>query len=231
MAELPPASGAVQGGGLVELRIDVGQGRQVDDRAPADVLPDVAGDVDGPEPLRPHQEGRAPEAQEGQEVVHHPVGGDEVDDHAADHHQRDEVRHVGDRLDGALEGDGAHLVEHHRQDDRRREADGQAEHLDQHGVAHQRPEVGVGQVLLEVLEADAGGGEYRAQPAEHLDLLERDQHPVHGRVLEQHVEQERRREHQVQVPRPVQLAPDRHGRRRADPARGADAVAHGSAGV
>ena len=64
-----PAVGAVDAGGLVQAGVDGGQGGEVDDHGESGVLPDVAQDVDGPEPaLLVHEVDRGP-ARQADEVV------------------------------------------------------------------------------------------------------------------------------------------------------------------
>lgn len=43
---------SIDTGCLIELRVDAGNGRQVDDGTPAEALPDIGDDVDCPETVR-----------------------------------------------------------------------------------------------------------------------------------------------------------------------------------
>ena len=196
MAHLLKAPGAVDGGRLVQFRVDCRQGGQVDDRAPAGVLPDVGDNVDRRKPARLHEPRERLAAQGDDDAVHQAFALEEVDDHAGHDHHRDEVRQVADGLHHALEPGVAQLVEQQRQDDRHRKAEDDAVQRQQHGVANQLPGVGIGEELGKVPQADPLG----APDAErHLVVLEGDDDAVDRQVVEDQEVQERQQEDQVEI--------------------------------
>ena len=121
--------GAVDLGGLEELHVDAGNGGEVEDGAPAHVLPHADQGV-GQLP------GRAI-GQEGNILVNQAVlqqglvddaggGGEDLQHHTADDDPAQEVGQVQQRLGDALDALVLNLVQHDGQDDRNREAHDEA---------------------------------------------------------------------------------------------------------
>ena len=116
-------------------------------------------------------------------------------DHGRDHHHRDEVRHVGDDLEGLPKRADADLVDQQRQDDGRRKAEHHAPDVDHEGVADDRSRVAGAEELLEVAQADP----LAAERVEEVEPAERQYVAVHGDVLERQQEQDARKQHEQQV--------------------------------
>ena len=70
----------------MELGIHVGEGRQIDDAAPAQVLPDAAGDENGAEILGLRQEGDSIRPEEHPGLIENAVNPAEVLDNADDNY-------------------------------------------------------------------------------------------------------------------------------------------------
>ena len=194
---MPEAPGAVHRGRLVELDIDGGDGGEVDDRAPAHVLPDVGRHDHRAEEARLDHEVDRFEPDQHQQVVDHPAGGrQELADQGRDHHPTDEVRQVGDGLHHLLEAARAHLVEQQRQDDRGREPEDDLVERDQQRVAEHVQELRAAEQALEVVQAHPRAAQDALQDAV---LLEGDDHPVHGVVLEDQEPGDGRQQHDEQA--------------------------------
>ena len=105
------AFGAVNAGGLIELRVDSGDGREVDDGIVAKVLPDAGGDIDGAKPggLAEEVDGGAAESLDD-DIDDAVVGVEEALDHTDENDDRDKVREIADGLDDLLKGAVAELV-------------------------------------------------------------------------------------------------------------------------
>ena len=202
MQNLLPAVRAVHARRLVEALVDAGDGADVDDRVPADALPQAGDDVDAVEVVRNgqpvHRDQPHGLPQLGQDADGR---GADVVDHAHQHDGGDEVRHVGDGLHDLLVAVAAHLVEQDGEDQRRREHDGQREQVQRQRVADVLPQVRAGEQALKPLEADVLGA---LEALEQLVVVERRPQVVHGQVLEQqHVDQDGN-DHQVDIA----VAPD-----------------------
>ena len=196
MPDALQAARAVNGRGLVQRRVDARERGQVDDRAPADILPDVGGDEDGAEVARVGQQACALHAQHGQHVVDQAVRLAKLRQQAAHDDDGDEVRHVRDRLDDVLIAVVGHLMDHQGEDDGRRERKGDLIQVDQQRVADDAPGVHATQKLGEVVQAD----EAAAGDAAHgLVVLKRDDRIVHARIVKDDVVEHDRNQHQIDV--------------------------------
>ena len=97
---------------LVERRIDAGDRRQVDDRGPAGLLPQIGGDQHPAEVVVVDQEADLLEAERlEQHVDGAGVPGEQGVDDAGQRDPGDEVRQVGNRLHHPLEAGVEYLVE------------------------------------------------------------------------------------------------------------------------
>ena len=125
--------------------------------------------------------------------IDYTVRGTEIADQAAHHHHGYEVRHVADglhQLFGALE---VHLVEHQREDDRRRECKQDGIQIQQQRVADDAPAIFKLKKLDKVIQSHP-----RAvlNSTEDVELLKGNDHLGHGHVLEKDViRQHRNHEH------------------------------------
>ena len=180
--DLVPAGGAVDGGRLIQLGVDAGQGGDVQDRVPPRVLPDLRSDEQGPEPSRLHDEVNALAPRRGDQVVDDAVGrGKKQVNHARQHHGGNEMGHVDGGLGKPLEALAVQLVQQDRQQDRDREAEQQPVQVEQEGVQEHPAAVIAAEELFKVLEAhpfaagDAEGG---------LVIAEGNLHAVHGKIAE-----------------------------------------------
>jgi hypothetical protein len=98
-------------GALVQLGIDAGERRQVDDRAEADALPDARAHVDRAKPARLGEVTDLLASQCGHQAIDHAVVGQYLLEHSHDDDDGDEIGQKADRLDGPLVAAGTHLVE------------------------------------------------------------------------------------------------------------------------
>ena len=126
-----------------------------------------------------------------------PRGGQELQDHAHDHHRGDEVWGVGDELDGLLEGGAARVVERQRQQDGDGKAGEQVVDAQPQGVAEDAPEAERLGEPHHVLEPDPRTA---PDPLYRGEIAERDLSPVHGHVVEDDDVGHRHRDDQVEVP-------------------------------
>ena len=147
------------------------------------LLPHAGRDQHRHEPVDVGQKVDRFAAHAGDDRVDHPGGrGQDRPDDAAQHHPRQEMGQVADRLHGALEVALMHFVEEQRQDDRRREPPEQPVQTDEERVAKHPAKVGSAvEQPYEVVEADPLAAPYAV---EEPVFLERDDDPVHGPVPE-----------------------------------------------
>ena len=150
--------GAVHNGRLMLSRVHVGQGGNVDDGAPAEVLPVAGENVEGPEGGVLQEVGEPLAAQVGDDIVHQAVAPKEQLEHAHQHHQGDEVGGGENGLEELFRLFPRQGVEHQGDDDGQREADDKAQYAQQEGVFHQRPELDVGKEADEVVKANPDCG-------------------------------------------------------------------------
>ena len=113
MPDAAETAGAVDAGGFNELLVDTGQSGNVDDGAEAQALPDARNDIEGSEPLWTFHkaDGFAAEGLDGK-VDDAAVGMCKENLHGDDDHHRDEVRGIGNGLNGSLKAYAPHLIEH-----------------------------------------------------------------------------------------------------------------------
>ena len=193
------AARAVDAGGLIQGGVDGGHGGDVDDGAPADLLPDVDDAHQPPEVLALAQPEHGLESQHLQQVVDGAVGREDVLGHGHDDDHGQEVGQVGDGLHRALEGALAHLVQQHRQYDGGHRAEHQVD--DAHGqrVADGLVEIRAAEQPLEVVQAVPGRDATGDQLAVAV-VLEGVGPAPQGNVVEQQHVQENRHGHQCQLP-------------------------------
>ena len=159
-----PAAGAVDLGGFIQLGIDAGEGREVDDRAVTGLFPEVLTDDHRREELGiGHDVGGVLFAEHlDQHMIGDTVGGgEELIGQRRHNHDGDEVRDIHQRLGKALEPFAAQLVEQQCEDDRRREGEDQVGQRDCQRVAQQTPEIRAGEEFFKVLQSGEGAAEQR----------------------------------------------------------------------
>lgn len=141
---------AVHFGRFIQAGIHVCQCRQIDDAAPARVLPDAGSDVD-----RSERGGLCQKVGAGaQNQVQQAAGGAEKDaDHAAHDHDGDKVRGIQHGLHHSLISLEPKLVDDQRKDDGNGEAPQQGVQADQHGVADHAAAGGGAEKPLEPFQA------------------------------------------------------------------------------
>ena len=122
MDHLFPAAGAVNGGCLIELNIHRGKRRHIDDTVPAKSLPDVGYHIDSPKIFWLGHKRNRFAAHDLPNSVDKSIAGYKGQNHAANYHHRDEVRHIDNSLDRLFKPLRAKLIEQQRKDDRRRKA-------------------------------------------------------------------------------------------------------------
>ena len=184
------------------MRVDAGDGRQIDDAAPAYRFPDVGTDQDAPEVVRVGEEAPAFARQRVQQTGEQAaVGGQQGRDEAGDHHPGDEVRQIGNGLHDTLDGCARHLVEHERENNGRRKTKNDFQNADFQGVAHHVPEEKGIKEARKVFESHPGAIDDALQAAERRDVLEGDENAGHRDVVEdQEIEQGRRDQQVVKAP-------------------------------
>ena len=107
-----PSGRPVNGGRLIQLRIDTGQRRDIQDRIPSSVLPDFRSDEQRTEPAGFHDEVDAFPARGSDHMVDNAVRrGEEEVDHACQDHCGNKVGHIDGRLGEALETLQVQLVQ------------------------------------------------------------------------------------------------------------------------
>ena len=199
---LGPAPAAVDVARLVHLLVDAGDHRKVDDRPPANLLPEVGQDQQRPEEGlvgdQVHRITDKPQAEQQGVERRFRGGSQEVVHHAAHHHPGDEVREIGHGLRRLLEAAVNHLVEHQGQQHRRQRQQPQLERRDDQGVAQHHAEVGRLEEVDEVLEAVVECPRTGPDAGEHVVALEGDDDPVQRQVVEEDGGQQRGQDHQVQ---------------------------------
>ena len=94
MQKLLEAARAVDGSGIIQLGIHAGESRQINDGAPANLLPNVGQHIDGAVECRVLQKRAALTAEKDDDVIEQTACHREVGDHADDDDQRDKVRQV-----------------------------------------------------------------------------------------------------------------------------------------
>ena len=203
-----PAAGAVDLGGFIQLGIDAGEGREVDDRAVTGLFPEVLTDDHRREELGiGHDVGGVLFAEHlDQHMIGDTVGGgEELIGQRRHNHDGDEVRDIHQRLGKALEPFAAQLVEQQCEDDRRREGEDQVGQRDCQRVAQQTPEIRAGEEFFKVLQSGEGAAEQRLDGGVAIvgaEVLERHDQACHRRVVENEHVQDARDHQNVQ---PVML--------------------------
>ena len=198
MLDLLHAGRAIDGGGLIQLRVDRCQRGNIEDGIPAGILPNIRADEQRTEPVLLDHEVNPVAAHGGDQLVDDAVGGrEEQVDHARQHHGGDEVGHVDGRLGEALEPLGVQLIQHDGQQDRDREAEEQAIHVQHDGVLeHTAAVVGVEEGLKVLQAHPLAAGDAEGS----LVVAEGDLHAVHREVAENHEKDQRGNQQDPQLP-------------------------------
>ena len=156
IADLVPAVGAVDPGGLVHLLRDGGDGGHIDDRSPAHALDERGDDDQSPEVLLSSQ--NIDLFPDQTQVVEHGVDKagvivQKAEEDAAENRPGNEVREKGDRLHGLFEAVADQLAGQDGKDDRTGKVDQQLQDIQAQRVEHDIPEVRIVDELLEVVQA------------------------------------------------------------------------------
>ena len=178
------AVGAVQDGSLMQAGVHVREGGNVDDGAPAEILPVAGQDVHGTEGTALQEVGYSICSQRGGDVVHKAVAAKEQRQHTNQDDQGDEMRGGKNSLQhfgGAL---ALQSIECQRHDDGQRETDDETQDAQNKGIGHQRPKLHVVEKADEVVKADPMGQRPDDRVAGHV-ILEGDQDAIDGHVVEQ----------------------------------------------
>lgn len=146
-------AGAVNVGSFIQLRVDAGQCRHIDDGVPAKFLPDIGDPDERPEGGLRHQRGHLLKAQHSQNLIDDAVGGKHIDEDTGQHHPRNKVGECEHGLEKLLDPGLTDLVEQNRHDDGHREVEDQPPQTENQGVLKGTSEFTVGEHLPEVLEA------------------------------------------------------------------------------
>ena len=189
MEQLFPFASAVDFGGLIQLAVDAGQGGQIDDGAPAYLLPDAGENVDGSVKARILEQWRALSAEEDDDVVEQAGGHAEIGQHAADDDEGNEVRKIGDGLNCVLKGLMPDLVDQQSKQNGGWESENHIVGREKQGVSDQSWKVDVREEALKVVQADP----VAARNAQSWCIvLKCDDRAVHGSVAEENIESENR---------------------------------------
>lgn len=117
LKHLLPAAGTVHFRRLIQGRIDIGNGRQINDGAPANPLPDGGRGIDGAEPFRqPHERNRLA-AEVGDDMVDQAVHRQKIHQHPDNNDNGNEMGNIRNGLYGPLKDPMSHLVQHQGQHD------------------------------------------------------------------------------------------------------------------
>ena len=108
------------------------------------------------------------------------------------------MREVGHRLHNPLVARVRDLIEHERENDRRRERDDQVLDIQDNGVAEDRPEIGIPDDLQHILHAVIRCPRAPDDAQFRLVLLEGQGDTVHRVITEQHIVHEGKQHDQVQ---------------------------------
>ena len=155
MQALLPAVGTIDLGSLIQLGVDIGDGGQIDDRAPAHCLPDTDENIAEQPPGVLLQEGdRAFTGIGDQRVDNAGVRGEHCVGRGADDDPGQEVRQIQQCLGNTLEPPDADLVEQQRQNDWHREAEQKIQHIQQQRVGNSLTEIAVLKDLFKNLQPD-----------------------------------------------------------------------------
>ncbi|CDN41876.1 hypothetical protein BN871_AN_00370 [Paenibacillus sp. P22] len=205
VAHLLEAPRPVDRGRLVQLGRHAADGRKIDDRRPAELLPYIRDDDDGPEILRFGQiSNRGIDYMKRQQNfvddadIRQPGGEDAAQDDPAQ-----KVRQVGDRLRPFLEDDGPDFVQQQRENNRERKSDDQLDQADAERILDDGQQHVVVQEFLEIVEADPGRHRHREND---VVFLECDDDAVHRNVVENDHPGDAEQRHDLQIPLAVQLS-------------------------
>ncbi len=137
MAHLLKAVGPVHFGSFIKRRVNACNRGQIQDGAPADLLPDFRADVDRPEPFgRPEKRDRLHIKHPYKKMIHDPCGRrQEGDQDARDNDRGQEMRHVADALDDSLEQFPFQFMEEQGQNNRRRKMKQEIVHVQHDRIA------------------------------------------------------------------------------------------------
>ncbi len=185
---------------LMQLRINTGQRRQINDRAPSHRLPDAGPDIDRLEPAGlGHEEDRIT-AEQLDHLVDQPCGrGQEDQDHPDEHNGGQEVRCISNRLHEPFEMFLPHLVDHQRQNNRSREPYCQLIQADADRILNQAPKEIAVEKPLEMIESDPGAS---PNSLSGNKIFERNLQSVHRNVLEDNKIRDCGRNQDIQLPVP-----------------------------
>jgi len=152
--QLLPPSPPADLAGLAELNVDARQGRKIDDRAPAHLLPKVGKDEKGAEPCRIGEQGFGLPAQGDRDLVDQPVLRDESGEDGHDDDRRDEAREAAHALHQAPHGLHAQLIQKQDEQNGGRKADEDQLQAQDDGILENVPESRIGKELADEREAD-----------------------------------------------------------------------------
>ena len=189
--------GAVDDGSLVQLRVDAGQRRDIDDGVVACPLPDVRPHIDVAEHAGFGEERHGAQAQQVQQMIDDAALAEEYIEHADQNDGGDEVGRVGDHLRHLAQLVGDAVIEQQRQENRKGERGDDLIDAQHDGVGQQILEhIGM-EELVKVLHAHP-----RAAPDAlgRLEVAEGNLHAVHWPIVEDQQIDQRRQEEQVQHP-------------------------------
>ena len=182
MQKLLEATRAVDGSGIIQLGIHAGQSRQINNGAPANLLPNVGQHIDGAIECRVLQKRAALTAEKDNDVIEQTACHRKVGNHADDDNQRDEVGQIGQRLNTLFKTLMMDFVDEQRQNDGCREAEQQQLKAQQQRVADKTPKERACEKAGKIVQADPRTTE-KSQC--RLVVFECDQRTVHRLILEQ----------------------------------------------
>ena len=196
MHDLLDAVRAVDGGGFIQFRVDIGHRAQINDGVVSHALPQRRRNIQRAEPFRLGKKGDAliDNAQMEQRLVKNARAGKQALHHAHHDHRGKKIGHVGNRLHHALEAGIAQFIENQRQQDGRGERPQNVIRAQQKRVANQPPAIWIAEKALKMLEAH----HRRAKIApEGVVILKRRDQTIHGKILEHDQKRQPRKNHHV----------------------------------
>ncbi|MNC34460.1 hypothetical protein D3C75_828950 [compost metagenome] len=194
---LLPAVGPVHYSCLIQVRVNAGNRRQVDNRPPPDFLPDAGKHYDRTEKtLLLHKQNRL-HAHPAPEHVEHAFVGEQLEHDSADHYPGQEVGQVKQALHHPLGQHVPHFIEEHGQDNRCGEAKQQFVESDYSSVSQNIVKILIREDKPEIIEADPRAP---VNSFEDLIVLEGDHASPQGHIFEDDKIQHAGQRHQIEHP-------------------------------
>ncbi len=193
---------------LIQLRIDSGYCRDIDDGAPAKALPDIRDHIDRLEKIGIQHHVLLRIAEQRHDPGQYPVRGRKLQNHSRNDHRRNEVGHIADRLHHLFEFLSLYLVQKQREQDGRREPEDQILQVDADGIPDQPSEIHTVEKFPEVPQPGPGA----VKDAELRRVVpERDLGAVHGIIAKHQIKRHDGQNHEIQSLMSLYILPESGG--------------------